>query len=140
MKGKYYSPSLKVLIFVIDFWLIDLAFHSARMFGFSHSISGSEYTTFFLVFSFIWIIAGFFNKIYRIDSLSLTKNIRNNLFKTATVHLLLVLIILTFFPVYKIHPEFLSTIYTASAALIIGSRILFKLILKYFEFSGFNHR
>src|SRR5688572_10024723 len=108
MKGKYYSSILKVMIFIIDFCLIDLAFRVTREFGMANGGSDYQLTSFFLVFSFIWIIAGFFNKIYRIGSLSLTRNIRANLFKTATVHLLLVLIILTFFPVFRIRPEFLA--------------------------------
>jgi len=140
MKGKYYSPSLKVLIFVIDFWLIDLAFHSARMFGFSHSISGSEYTTFFLVFSLIWIIAGFFNKIYRIDTLSLTRNISTDLFRAFLSHVLMIVSILTTFDVFRIDTRFLIVVYALAAILIIGMRLFYKLILKYIEFSGFDQR
>jgi len=140
MKGKYYSSILKVMIFIIDFWLINLAFKLTSESDLAIGNPEYQIVTFFLVFSFIWIIAGFFNKIYRISSLSLTKNIRSNLFKTATVHLLLVLIILTFFPVYRISPEFLAGVYASSAILIISSRLLYKLILKYYEFSGFDHR
>src|SRR5688572_24446149 len=124
MKGKYYSSILKVMIFIIDFWLINLAFTVTRESGLTYGTPEYQITSFFLVFSFIWIIAGFFNKIYRVSSLSLTRNIRSNLFKTTTVHLLLVLIILTFFPVYRISPEFLAIVYAASAVLLIGSRVL----------------
>jgi putative colanic acid biosynthesis UDP-glucose lipid carrier transferase len=140
MKGKYYSSILKVMIFIIDFCLINLAFTMIKMSGLTYGISPYEITSFFLVFSFIWIIAGFFSKIYRFSSQSITKDLRTSLFQAAVVHVLLVLVILTFFPVYRLSPEFLLSVYILSAILIIGSRVLFKLILKYFEFSGFDHR
>ncbi|MBI1767598.1 MAG: undecaprenyl-phosphate glucose phosphotransferase [Bacteroidetes bacterium] len=140
MKGKYYTPALKILIFIIDFWLIEFAFRIARELGFAYAITESQFTTFFLVFSLIWIIAGFFYKIYRIDTLSLTKNISINLFNAFLCHLLMIVTILTTFPVFIISTKFLTAVYAFSAILIIGIRVLYKLILKYIEFSGFDQR
>jgi putative colanic acid biosynthesis UDP-glucose lipid carrier transferase len=140
MKGNYYSSILKVMIFIIDFCLINLAFTMIKMSGLSLGIPPYEITSFFLVFSFIWIIAGFYSKIYRFSTQSITRDLRTSLFQAALIHLLLVLVILTFFPVYRISPEFLVSAYILSAVLIIGSRVLYKLILKYFEFSGFDNR
>src|SRR5258706_9225842 len=140
MKGKYYSPTLKVLIFIIDFWLIELAFRVARESGFANAISESQVTTFFLVFSLIWIISGFLYKIYRIDTLSLMRNLSSNLFHAFLSHLLMIVTILTTFHVFIISTKFLVVVYILAAALIIGMRVLYKLILKYIEFSGFDQR
>src|SRR5258705_1626773 len=140
MKSKYYSPVLKVLIFIIDFWLIEMAFSVAREMGFANGITESQFTTFFLIFSLIWIIAGFLYKIYRIDTLSLMRNLSTNLFNAFVSHLLMIVTVLTTFHVFTISTRFLVVAYALSAVLIIGMRVLYKLILKYIEFSGFDQR
>ena len=140
MRGKYYSPVLKVLIFIIDFWLIEMAFSVAREMGFANAITESQFTTFFLIFSLIWIIAGFLYKIYRIDTLSLMRNLSTNLFNAFVSHLLMIVTVLTTFHVFTISTRFLVVAYALSAVLIIGMRVLYKLILKYIEFSGFDQR
>src|SRR3989337_783604 len=98
MKDKYQAVIIKVLIFIIDFWLIDMAFASTRYLGVSPgSSSPKEVTAFFLIFSLIWIIAGFFFKIYRIDNVSLIRNISINLLGTFVIHMLMILTLLTTF-------------------------------------------
>jgi putative colanic acid biosynthesis UDP-glucose lipid carrier transferase len=140
MRGKYYSRIIKVMIFVIDFLLINLAFKAARLLELNYGIPEYQFTSFFLMFAFIWIIAGFFNKIYRIESLSITKNLRTNLFNTALVHVVLIISMLMFFPMYRLTIGFLMWVYVLSAALIVGSRVIYKLILKYYEFLSFDQR
>jgi putative colanic acid biosynthesis UDP-glucose lipid carrier transferase len=140
MKGKYYSPVFKVLIFIIDFWLIELAFRGARQMGFDNSLSESQFITFFLIFSLIWIIAGFFYKIYRIDTLSLMRNLSTNLFNAFLSHVLMIVTILTTFNVFIVSTKFLVVVYVLAASLIISMRVLYKLVLKYIEFSGFDQR
>lgn len=140
MKGKYYSPVLKVLIFIIDFWLIERAFTATQQLGLVDGISQSEFTTFFLIFSLIWVIAGFFYKIYRIDTLSLMRTVSTNLFNAFLVHILMVITILHTFNLFTIDIRFLVTIYVLAAVFIVGMRVLYKLILKYIEFSGFDQR
>lgn len=141
MKGKYHTVVIKVLIFIIDFWLIDMAFTFTRRFGsrLGEPVTQEE-VSFFLIFSLIWIIAGFFLKIYRIDTVSLIRNISINLLATFLIHMLMVFTILSTFKIFTIKAEFLISIYILAALLIISSRILYKLILKYFEFSGFDKR
>lgn len=140
MKGKHYSPVLKVLIFIVDFWLIELAFRVAREMGFANTLSESQFTTFFLVFSLLWIIAGFLNKIYRIETLSLIRNLSINLFNAFLSHVLMIVTIFTTFHVFAISTKFLVVVYLLASALIIGMRVLYKIILKYIEFSGFDQR
>jgi putative colanic acid biosynthesis UDP-glucose lipid carrier transferase len=141
MKDKYHGVVIKVLIFIIDFWLIDMAFTFTRDLGLSPGSSGrKEVTSFFLIFSLIWIIAGFFFKIYRIDTVSLIRNISINLLGTFMVQMVMVLTILTTFNLYIVNVNFLACVYILAAILIISSRVLYKLISKYFEFSGFHKR
>lgn len=141
MKDKYHGVIMKVLIFVIDFWLIDIAFTSTRNIGLSLENGDKKETTlFFLIFSLIWIIAGFFFKIYRIETVSLIRNISINLLGTFVAHMLMVFAILKGFDIFSVSGRFLVCVYVIAAVLIIGSRVLYKLILKYFEFTGFDKR
>jgi len=140
MRGKYYSSVLKVLIFITDFWLIDLAFNVAPKLAFSGAITDSQSAIFFLIFSLLWIIAGFFYKIYRIDTLSLMRSISTNLFNAFVSHVLMIITVLATFPVFQISTKFLIVVYALAAFFIIGIRVLYKLILKYIEFSSFDKR
>ncbi len=140
MTGKYYSSILKVLIFIIDFWLIEMAFRAANELGFAKTIPEAQLTTFFLIFSLIWIIAGFFYKIYRIEALPLIKNISINLFNAFLTHVLMIVTILTTFHVFTISTTFLVAAYVIAATFIVGMRLFYKLMLKYIEFSGFDQR
>src|SRR6478736_211029 len=119
MKGKYYSSVLKVLIFITDFWLIDLAFNVSRKVAFSGVMTDSQSSIFFLIFSLLWIIAGFFYKIYRIDTLSLMRSIGTNLFNAFVSHLLLIITVLATFPVFQISTRFLIVVYTLASVFII---------------------
>jgi len=139
MKGKYYSQVVKVMIFIIDFWLINLAFYVTRESGVTNILSGEQLTILFIIFGLIWIIAGFFNKIYRIGSASLIQNISINLFGTFLLHFLLfgsVLLTLSL----SVGTGFLLLLYVLSTTFIIGFRVVYKLVLKYFQFTGFDQR
>jgi len=140
MKGKYYSPLFKVLIFIIDFWLIERAFAVTEELGLVDGISRSEFTTFFLIFSLIWIIAGFLYKIYRVDTFSLMRTVSINLFNAFLVHILLIIAIMRTFNVFTVDMRFLTAIYALTAVFIVGMRVVYKLIMKYIEFSGFDQR
>jgi putative colanic acid biosynthesis UDP-glucose lipid carrier transferase len=141
MKEKYQPLAIKILIFIIDFWLINMAFTASRQLGGDMPGSGPrEEASFFLIFSLIWIIAGFFFKIYRIDTVSLIRNISINLLATFLVHILMIMVVLISFRIYTVDSKSLLLLYVIAAGMIIGSRILFKLILKYFEFMAFDQR
>ena len=140
MKGKYYSRFMKVMIFIIDFWLINLAFMITKKAGLTYTLSSDQFTSFFLIFGLIWIIAGFLNKIYRIDTTSLLRNISSSLFSTFIIHFLIIGSILMAFNIYRVSTEFLIYLYMLSAFFIIGFRVFYKLVLKYYQFTGFDQR
>src|SRR4051794_29255004 len=137
MKGKYYSRAIKVMIFIIDFWLINLAFAITGRTGVSSNLSNDQFTSFFLIFGLIWIISGFFNKTYRIDTTSLMRNISINLMGTFLTHLIIIGLILNISHIYPVRPLFLVYIYALSIVFIVGLRVLYKLILKYYQYKGF---
>lgn len=139
MKGQYYSRFIKVMIFIIDFWFIYIAFLLTGKLGNVTSLSHEQLTSFFLTFGMIWVIAGFFNKIYRVDT-ALTQSISINLFSTFLIHLIIIEIVINFSGIYPISFEFLAYIYSFTIFLIVGSRIFYKLISKYFQFTGFDQR
>jgi len=138
MKGKYYSRAIKVMIFVIDFWLINLAFTLTGRTGVSSNLSNDQFTSFFLIFGLIWIISGFFNKTYRIDTTSLMRNISINLMGTFLTHLIIIGLILNISHIYPVRPLFVVYIYAISAVFIVGFRVLYKLILKYYQYKGYD--
>src|SRR5882757_8582257 len=140
MKGKYYSGAIKILVFIIDFWLINLAFLSVKKLGFANDIAGDQFTTFFLVFGLTWIISGFFTKIYRIDTSSLMRNISIDMLRTFLVHFVLIMMILIVFNIYHVSSPFLAYAYAISAGFIMGFRIFYKIVIKYYQFTGFNSR
>lgn len=128
------------MIFIIDFWLINLAFIIVRKAGWNNSLSVNEFNYYMIIFGLIWIIAGFFNKIYRIETSSLMKNITINLFGTFLIHLVIVGSILFFVPLEGLNFQFLVYVYSLAVLFIIGFRLMYKLVLKYFQFSGFDQR
>lgn len=140
MKGKYYSQVVKVMIFLIDFWLLNVVFFIARESGIAAALSQDQFTTLSIFFGFIWIIAGLFNKIYRIDTASLIQNLSINLFGTFALHFLIFGSLLLILPLYSVSAGFLIFLYVLAATFIIGFRIVYKLILKYFQFTGFDQR
>src|SRR5688572_2409817 len=139
MKGKYYSQVIKVMTFIIDFWLINLAFFVTREWGVANTLSTEQLAILFIIFGLIWIIAGFFTKIYRIDTSSLIQNISINLFGTFILHFLLFGSILLMLSL-QVSAAFLVPLYVISAAFIIGFRVAYKLVLKYLQFTGFDQR
>jgi putative colanic acid biosysnthesis UDP-glucose lipid carrier transferase len=140
MEDKYYSRFVKVLIFIIDFYIIQVVFTLAKAFDLAEGISDFKYTALFLVFSLIWIIAGFINEIYRINKFSILRSIGKQLISTLFVHITLLLAILVSVQSFQIGIRFFVFTYVTTTVLIIAARITFKLIGKYFEFSGFDQR
>jgi putative colanic acid biosynthesis UDP-glucose lipid carrier transferase len=141
MKAKYHPLVVKVLIFIIDFWLINLAFTVTRQLGVNlGSTSVKEATAFFLIFSLIWVIAGFLFKIYQLDTVSLIRAISINVLATFAVHVMMICVILSAFNLFVVVPRSLALLYLVAAVLIMSSRVLLKLVLKYLEFSAFSNR
>jgi putative colanic acid biosynthesis UDP-glucose lipid carrier transferase len=140
MEGRYHSSFAKVMIFIIDCWLIHLAFDLVRFQGMDLGMPDTEFTTFYLVFSLIWIASGFLNKIYRLDSISIVQIISVNLFNALLTHIILMILVLFSFHVFAVQVKTLLWIYGLSIVLITAIRIGYKLIRKYLEFSGFETR
>jgi putative colanic acid biosynthesis UDP-glucose lipid carrier transferase len=140
MKGKYYSRMIKVMIFIIDFWLIDLAFIIAKNTGLTRTLSQEQFTSFLIIFGLIWIVSGFFNKIYRIDTTSLLRGISVSLLNTLIIHFIIISTILLGSHIYVVEPKLLISLYVLTATLVIGFRLFYKLVLKHFQFTGFDQR
>ncbi len=140
MEDKYYSRLIKMMVFILDFYLISLAFSLTKKFGFDDGIAESQETSFFLIFSLIWVISGFLNEIYRINKFSAFKNIISSLFGSLLVHFCLLMLLLFATNSYQVNSKFLPLVYLLTASFLIASRLLYKLTWKYFEFSGFDQR
>ncbi len=139
MEDRYYSRVIKVMIFLLDFYIINLAFSLAQKLGFGLGIPQEQLTSFLLIFSLCWVIAGF-DKIYHLNKFSLFRTISTHLFGILIVHAALITVILYVFKLYLIDLNFLICVYILTSILIMASRVIYKLVSKYFEFSGFDQR
>lgn len=139
MEDKYYSRLIKVMVFLFDFYIINLSFSISKKLGFGGDIPTDQFTSFLLVFSLCWIIAGF-DKIYHLNKFSIFKTIGTHLLSILVVHVALITTILFLFKSYQIDTPFLICVYIITSLLIIASRFIYKIISKYFEFSGFDQR
>jgi putative colanic acid biosynthesis UDP-glucose lipid carrier transferase len=140
MEGRNHSSIAKVLIFIIDCWLIHFAFSIVKSQGMHLDIPEVQYTTFFLVFSLTWVVTGFLNKIYRLDSISMVQIISVNLFNAFLTHILLMIAVFFAFNVFSVHLKTLIWLYGLSIIFIVATRVAYKITRKYFEFSGFETR
>jgi putative colanic acid biosynthesis UDP-glucose lipid carrier transferase len=141
MRGaRYYSLVSKVMIFIIDFWLINLAFAAADFMGFQSTLTAEQQTSFFLIFGLVWVVSGFFNRIYRIDTASLMRNVTVDLGGCFLVHFVIISSLLLAFHIYTLSVPYLAAVYFFTAVFIVLFRMVYKLILKYYQFSGFDQR
>ncbi|HMJ67708.1 MAG TPA: undecaprenyl-phosphate glucose phosphotransferase [Cyclobacteriaceae bacterium] len=140
MEGRSYSSIAKVLVFIIDCWLIHFAFSIVREQGMHMGMPELQFTTFYLVFSLIWIASGFLNKIYRLDSISMVQIISVNLFNAFLTHILLTTVLLYSVNVFSVHLKTLIWLYSLSIIFIAATRVAYKIVRKYLEFSGFERR
>lgn len=140
MKGENYYSVVKVMIFAIDFWLLNLAFRVICRLGLNSALNADQSTSFFLLFALTWVIAGFFTKIYRINTSSLVRNVTITLFSTFLIHFLIIVTLLRVFHVYEVPVRLLSSLYIISAIFITSFRLFYKLVVKYYQFTGFEKR
>jgi len=140
MEGKSHSSFAKVMIFIIDCWLIHLAFSIVQTQGMHLGLSDVEFTTFYLVFSLTWIVAGLVHRVYQLDSISIVQILSVNLFNSFLTHILFTIGVLITFNVFTIHLKTLIWLYGLSILFIASIRVLYKMVRKYLEFSGFETR
>lgn len=140
MEGRDYTSFAKVMIFIIDCWLIHLAFNLVKSQGMDLNMPEMQYTMFYLVFSLTWIAAGFLNNIYRLDSISIIQIISVNLLNAFLTHIIIMVALFFTFNVFAVNVKTLIWLYSTSIIFITSTRILYKLTRKYLEFSGFETR
>src|SRR5690349_16850016 len=140
MEGRDYNSFAKVMIFIIDCWLIHLAFELVKYQGMDLGLPEIQFTTFYLIFSLTWIASGFLNKIYRLDSISIVQIISVNLFNAFLTHIILMILLFFSFNVFAIQIRTLIWLYALSIIFITATRIMYKFVRKYLEFSGFETR
>jgi putative colanic acid biosysnthesis UDP-glucose lipid carrier transferase len=140
MEDKYYSRLVKVLIFIIDFYLIQLVFSVVKQSHYASEISTMKFTSFLLTFSLLWIIAGFANEVYLINKFSLLRSILKSVYSTTVLHVVLMAGVLLFTDFYRFHIIFFVSVYALTASAILFMRLLFKATWKYFEANNFDQR
>lgn len=140
MEEKYYSGFIKIMLCIGDLLLINLAFFISRQFEPIQNLDDMQFYSFFLIFAFSWITTGLLTRIYDISKYSLMRSISINLLSTLLVHFLLINGVLYRFSVLDVNIKAVITLYIFTGMIMAGSRVLYKLIRKYFEFSGFDSR
>ncbi|MFO7256795.1 MAG: undecaprenyl-phosphate glucose phosphotransferase [Bacteroidota bacterium] len=139
MEDRYYSRLIKVMVFIVDFYLISIAFTLAKKLGLDSGLTPDQSTSFLLIFGLCWVIAGF-NKIYHLNKFSLIKTISTHLLGILLVHAFLITAIMFAFEPYRVPVDYLLAVYVCTAVMVIASRVTYKLLSKYLEFSGFDQR
>ncbi len=139
MEDRYYSRLIKVMVFVVDFYLISVAFTLAKKVGLNPGLTPDQTTSFLLIFGLCWVIAGF-NKIYHLNKFSLIKTISTHLLGILVIHGALIGAIMFAFEPYRVPLNYLLAVYLFTAVMVIASRVAYKLLSKYLEFSGFDQR
>lgn len=140
MEDKYYSRFIKILIFIIDIYFIQIVFSLANNSGYASGISHLRYTSFILIFSLTWIIASLATETYRITKFSMLKSIIKNLLATLGVHIFLLSIIVLLNDSYRFDLLFYIVVYILTASLVIAIRLFYKAAWKYFELAGIDQR
>ena len=139
MRKDYYQVRFtKILVLAFDILLIIAAFFiSERLFGFEHPHATNLYLMLFIL---IWIISAQTHKSYHFNQFWSIQNIFQNILAAMISHLPLFLLVLILIPLPILNWLFIFNFYFFSAVLIIHSRLFYKLIYKYIEFSAYNSR
>jgi hypothetical protein len=125
MEDKYYSRVIKMMVFILDFYLISLAFTITKKLGVEDGIPDSQETSFFLIFSLIWVISGFLTEIYRINKLTSFRNIVWNLAGSLLVHFCLLMLLLFTTNLFQLEGMFLPVLYAFTFSLLVASRVAY---------------
>ena len=140
MEDKYYSRLFKLLVLLTDFYLIQVAFSMAKQLGYTTATSTIMYSSFVLIFSLLWIIAGFINETHRINRFSKARDILDNIIRTFLFHAVFMMSIIVSTDIYHFHPTFFAAVYLLTLILLMGVRIGFKLIWKYSELARIDQK
>ena len=126
---------VKVFTFLVDIILVYLSFQLSRILGFAYYLEPGELRMFFIIFSLAWVVSGFLNDLYPINDFHSLRRIAVNLAHTFFLHVFLILLIIV--GQKSDYPRlFLATVYCFSAASILGSRIMGKLLIRYYHASS----
>ncbi|ELR71630.1 capsular polysaccharide biosynthesis protein [Fulvivirga imtechensis AK7] len=139
MEEKYHSRFIKVILCAVDLILITIIFTILQKLGLIQ-LSREDLYFLSLIFGFSWIATGLFSGIYEISKYSLIRSLSINLFSTLLFHIILIYFTLYSLIAQSINLKALLTLYLFAALAMIGTRIVYKLVWKYFEFSGFELR
>ncbi len=139
MEERYYPRFVRTLLCAGDAVLIYMVFFIAKEFNLLRSFE-DDLIFFYLIFVFSWIATGLFSLIYEIGKYSLIRTISVNLGTALLLHFLLLNITLAYFEIFSIDIKAMTGLYIITGLLMAASRVSYKLIWKFVEFSGFDMR
>ncbi len=100
----------------------------------------SHQTDYVIIFTLVWITAGLLNKIYKINTQPPVRELSLTLINSLIMHVLATFIVILRMQPGLVTLNFLVVNYFVMATIIFWSRVVLKLIFKYFEFSAFDVR
>lgn len=140
MKEKNTSGFIRYLVTIGDVLILRFAYLLTEWLLDSFNLYYHHQTDFFIIFTLVWITCGLLNRIHLINRLSSVRETSFTLANAMIMHVLIMLAIIIPMQPEIVSPNYLLANYFIMANLIIWSRIAFKLVFKYIEFSGFNQR
>ncbi|HEX8041195.1 MAG TPA: exopolysaccharide biosynthesis polyprenyl glycosylphosphotransferase [Chryseosolibacter sp.] len=139
MEERYYPRFLRTLLCAGDAVLLYIAFFIARQLNLFSGFE-DDLTSFYLIFAFSWIATALFSLTYEISRYSLMRSIGINLATALLFHFLMIAGVQAYFEIVRLDLKALLGLYLVSGTILAASRVAYKLIGKFIEFSGFDVR
>jgi putative colanic acid biosynthesis UDP-glucose lipid carrier transferase len=137
-KDYYQSRFIKLMVLAFDVLIIIISFYLSNwFFGFDPWEAAN---IFLVLFILVWIVAAQMHQSYKFDQFWPIHSIIQNTVMAIGTHVPIFFLALLIIGVPVIDWYFIFNQYFFTAFLIIHSRLLYKLVYKYIEFSGYHSR
>ena len=132
-KYKYYTNFYKVVLLVLDIFLINIAFTVGYLLRFDRAEMSANYRFFFLVFVLIWWIVSGTTQANKLNGHTGYKEVTANLFYAWFLHAAVAMGCMVAFRLYDVPRLFTSYTYLSSLALTLGARYAIIKVYKYYK-------
>ena len=132
-KYKYYSNFYKVILLVLDIFLINIAFQIGYLLRFEKTEMLGTYRIFFIVFVLIWWIISGLSKANNLNGHTGYREVTANMLYAWFLHGAVAMGLIVAFRLFDVPRLFTSYTYAAALALTLGSRYAIILVYKYYK-------
>ncbi|MCC9166772.1 undecaprenyl-phosphate glucose phosphotransferase [Pontibacter harenae] len=132
-KYRHYYSFNRVVLLILDITLIAFSFKVSNYFRYGNLELEHQYSVFFVLFALVWwVVSGFSNFVFRIDSLIPLEKKLANLINAFVLHAFLLASCIVVFNLEEISRLLLLYTYISTALLIIINRLVLMEFFNYF--------